>query len=518
MNIKSKLRRGFEQAAPDVWGQVQGKLPQQKKTAAQAVPMNTQKKSPLWETLSTAAALAMAVVLVGGSLWMYLTYGPLRPSTGAVPTYPSKPTSTTQPHEPTDPVEPRPEIYIETLDYMAENILYPWYLRDVVYTEPETKTPLASVCPDGIFVLPKTLGSYSYEFHFDSWSGELLGIEITAYTNTVQEFIPQSVAEAIALLNGGIQSLTVKETQFIPTGTSGYYAITLIGVADEWSGPAYYIHAQTGRLLALGAEIVPDYTVGPPSTEDTTPPDGILSEDEAIYIAMKRADVTECSVECLFDLTFPAYHVTLDDGKYIYDITVDFHTGEIIAFPTPVLKGDIPEIPVPPTEPTEPQGELAEIAVLFQYYKENWYNMSLTSFYTKPQEVNLAKFFYNGFQDIPAKGPTAEEAELLKDMPGFDVAYDLIRLPRERMEAVLQEFWGLQLSDFDLNGLYYVASTDTYYLSHTDAAGLIDIQFENLVKAEDGTITVDYTDGIRKGTVTLAPNGDSYRVVANKER
>ena len=515
MNIKSKLRRGFEKAAPDVWGQVQWKLPQQKKTAAQRTPMNTQRKSPLWEALSAAAALVVAVAVVGGSLWMYLTYGPLRPSTGGVPTYPSDPTSDTPLHGPTDPVEPRPEIYVETLDYMAENILYPWYLRDVVYTEPETKTPLASVCPDGIFVLPKTLGSYSYEFHFDSWSGELLGIEITAYTNTVQEFIPQSVAEAIALLNGGIHELTVKDTQFIPTGTSGYYAITLIGVAVEWSGPAYYIHAQTGRLLALGEEIVPDYTVGPPNNDDTTP--GIISENEAIAIAMECAGVTECGVECLFDLTFPAYHVTLDDGKYIYEITVDFHTGEIIAFPTPVLKEDITEIPVPPTETTEPQGELAEIAALFQYYKENWYNMSLTSFYTKPQEVNLAKFFYNGFQDIPAKGPTAEEAELLKDMPGFDVAYDLIRLPRERMEAVLQEFWGLQLSDFDLNGLYYVASTDTYYLSHTDAAGLIDIQFKNLVKAEDGTITVDYTDGIRKGTVTLAPNGDSYRVVANVE-
>lgn len=329
MNIKSKLRRGFEQAAPDVWGQVQGKLPQQKKTAAQAVPVNTQKKSPLWETLSTAAALAMAVVLVGGSLWMYLTYGPLRPS-NPDPNLSTIPTDSTPPS--TEPTEP----------------------PTVPPTEPSTEPTLPNTEP------------------------------------------------------------TVPPTE----------------------PPA-------------------------PPTEPTVPP------------------------------TEP---------------------------PVPPTEPPTEPPAEPPTEPTEPQGELAEIAVLFQYYKENWYNMSLTSFYTKPQEVNLAKFFYNGFQDIPAKGPTAEEAELLKDMPGFDVAYDLIRLPRERMEAVLQEFWGLQLSDFDLNGLYYVASTDTYYLSHTDAAGLIDIQFENLVKAEDGTITVDYTDGIRKGTVTLAPNGDSYRVVANKER
>ena len=146
--------------------------------------------------------------------------------------------------------------------------------------------------------------------------------------------------------------------------------------------------------------------------------------------------------------------------------------------------------------------------------------MSLTSFYTKPQEANLGKFFYNGFKDIHAKLPTPEEIDLLKDMPGFEAGFDLIRLPAERMEAVLQEFWGLQLSDFDLRkrSLYYVESTDTYYLSHTDAAGLRDIQFENLIKAADGTVTVDYTAGIRKGTVTLVPYGDSYRVVANIER
>lgn len=545
MRMKKKLRRSFDHAAPDAWGRIQGELPQQqKKTAARGITMSVHKKSPLWEALSTAAALAMAVVFLGGGLWMYLTYGPLRPSSGG-PGVPMEPTDSIDPSftmDPTDPIDPRPEVYVEVLDYFAENILYPWYLRDVVYSEPCTKTLLETVCPDGIYVLPKTMGSYSYEFHFDSWDGKLLGIVITGYTDTVKEFIPESVAEAIALLNGGMETLTVKSTQLIQTGSSGYYAISLIGVADEWSGPTYYIHAQTGRLLTLGEEVEPEWTVGPPASEDPLPPDGIITEDEAIAIAMKRAGVTECSVECRFDLTFPAYNVTLDDGKYIYKITVDFHTGDILAFPTPVLKEDITEIPVPPTEPpsepleppvtpdettpaepTEPseyQEELEKLKGLFKFGKENWYNMSLTSFYTKPEEANLGKFFYNGFKDIPAAGPTPEEAELLKNMPGFEAGFDLIRLPAERMEAVLQEFWGLQLSDFDLSksSLYYVESKDCYYLSHTDAAGFVDIQFENLVKAEDGTITVDYTASYLKGTLTLVPHGDSYRVVANKER
>ena len=111
MRMKKKLRRSFDHIAPDAWGRIQGELPQQqKKTADRGITMSVQKKSPLWEALSTAAALAMAVVLLGGGLWMYLTYGPLRPS-NPDPGLSSRPTeSTPVPTEPsTEPTQPPTE-------------------------------------------------------------------------------------------------------------------------------------------------------------------------------------------------------------------------------------------------------------------------------------------------------------------------------------------------------------------------------------------------------------------------
>ena len=173
-----------------------------------------------------------------------------------------------------------------------------------------------------------------------------------------------------------------------------------------------------------------------------------------------------------------------------------------------------------PTDPSVPNTELAALEMLFQYGKENWYNFALTGYYTEPKEIDLAKFFGGGFQDIPAAGPTPEEIGLLKDMPGFDAGFDLIRLPAERMEAVLQEFWGIGLSEFDLSksALYYVESTNCYYLSKTDAGGCSRVQFESMVVAENGIITVEYMADYRKGTLTLMQEGDGYRILSNIAR
>ena len=105
MNIKSKLRRGFDQAAPDVWGRIQEKLPQQKKTADRGITMSMEKRSAFREFVSTAAAFVVMVTLVGGGLWMYLTYGPLRPSNP----------------DPKPPVDPDPEPSTEPATQATES-------------------------------------------------------------------------------------------------------------------------------------------------------------------------------------------------------------------------------------------------------------------------------------------------------------------------------------------------------------------------------------------------------------
>lgn len=171
-----------------------------------------------------------------------------------------------------------------------------------------------------------------------------------------------------------------------------------------------------------------------------------------------------------------------------------------------------------PSESSQPNNsaELAALEELFKFGKEGWYNMALTSYYTTTTDVDISNFFYNGFADLPTDKPTDTEKELLKDMPGFDPEFDLIRLPADRMDAVLQQYFGAGLSQFDVSDLWYVESTNTYYLSHTDAVGFIELVFERMETAGDGTITIYYMADSMPGILKLKASGDGYRILSNQ--
>lgn len=192
MRMKDKIRRSFDRAAPDVLGRVLQELPAQN-SAPTARPMPIPPKTSRFrEFVAAAAALALLVSLVGGTVWYVGNAGPQSGNTN--------PTSDTLS---TDPIEPMPEVYVEDLDYLAEEILYPWYLRDFDYVEPEVKTLVGTVCTDDVYILQKVMGSYYYEFHFDAFSGELLAIEVLNYTGTAQKYLSEYVARAIAELEEG---------------------------------------------------------------------------------------------------------------------------------------------------------------------------------------------------------------------------------------------------------------------------------------------------------------------------
>lgn len=175
----------------------------------------------------------------------------------------------------------------------------------------------------------------------------------------------------------------------------------------------------------------------------------------------------------------------------------------------------------PTTEPTEPirDEELVMLEELFRFKRGNWYNLALTCYYTIPSELDVYKFFYNGFPDIPSNYATAEERELLKDMPNFDLLEycEITQLPAERMDAVLKEYFGIPLSAFDMTGnpLYYVESTDCYYIFHNDANGCIDLTFHSMEKPSNGTIIIHYTAAGKGGILTLLPVENGYMILSN---
>ena len=153
----------------------------------------------------------------------------------------------------------------------------------------------------------------------------------------------------------------------------------------------------------------------------------------------------------------------------------------------------------------------------------NW-NVLLCSFFDDPLQIDLEELFYNGF-DGEAK-ITAEEIAGIEKLLGRELETDIIRCPAERMDAALEELFGLRLEDYGedaLSDFLYLESTDCYYLYHGDAMFRYQLRVVGTRTLENGNIEVYYLEnylyglnGREQGVVTLKPVGDSYIVISNK--
>ena len=175
-----------------------------------------------------------------------------------------------------------------------------------------------------------------------------------------------------------------------------------------------------------------------------------------------------------------------------------------------------------PTEaPTDPAAdELAAFNALFGDMG-SWYNKALLCQYTSPAQLKLKVLFYSGFAGESNKPTDAERAELM-DQPGFDINYDLIRLPADKMNQVLTDYFGITLDEIDDAGfenLVFLKSTNCYYRMASDAMALENFKATAVETQENGTIRVSYTAGYNDAAyvVTLMPNGDGYWILSNEQ-
>lgn len=173
-------------------------------------------------------------------------------------------------------------------------------------------------------------------------------------------------------------------------------------------------------------------------------------------------------------------------------------------------------------DPEDPR--LAEFDALFGPMNSR-YNWALTSQYANPTFVDLELLFYLGFSDESLK-PTDAEWEELKDIPGFDINFDLVRLPVDKMNQVLTRYFGITLEDVDASGfegLVYLESTNCYYRMGTDTEVVENFKATAVEDLEDGTVRLSYTGtsyalgGNGTGVAVLKPVGDGYQIVSNKK-
>lgn len=197
---------------------------------------------------------------------------------------------------------------------------------------------------------------------------------------------------------------------------------------------------------------------------------------------------------------------------------------------TPTTEGTTPPTTVPPTT----GGEEMDLEFFNALFKNDFANGERNGFYAATTHsyttldimtLNFKYYFELGYPDEP-EVTKAELDELAKIAPTGLQNYVCKRLPKDKVEAELSTVFGISLSRLrkvDLQGLYYLESTDSYYCFQTRP--LSNIGFASalaVTKNDNNTISVLYTDGkqtdgeANKYMITLKPSGDSYHVLSNE--
>lgn len=155
---------------------------------------------------------------------------------------------------------------------------------------------------------------------------------------------------------------------------------------------------------------------------------------------------------------------------------------------------------------------------LFRDYT-SWFNRAITCEYDSPEQIGIYSFFHSGFKGEPKI--TDEEWAQLKNMQGFGAPWgDIYRLPQDKMNAVLTEYFGITLEDVDptgFNALAYLESTNCYYFKASAPNSIENFKADRVDRNSDGTIDVYYNVSYKGDyVVTIKPNGDGYRILSNR--
>ena len=177
-------------------------------------------------------------------------------------------------------------------------------------------------------------------------------------------------------------------------------------------------------------------------------------------------------------------------------------------------------------KPTEPvQDDLAKFNALFGELG-SWYNRALTCEYTDPAQLRLTYLFLAAFNEASNQVTDSEIAQLkalYEHNPDYaaDIQnHHITRLPVDRMNQVMQYYFGITLDAVDTAGfddMDYLESTNCYYIIGGGASATMDFNTTSVETLEDGTIRVYYTANYEDTVyvVTLMPYGDGYRILSN---
>lgn len=232
----------------------------------------------------------------------------------------------------------------------------------------------------------------------------------------------------------------------------------------------------------------------------------------ALWILISMVWLAGCNQEENVNATSTDRHET-EQGESNQPETTQPETGET---EIPAVREGVPLS----------EEELNPYRELFGQY-QTWYSQALTSLYASPEKIDLRELFYNGILDDPDRyNLTEEEEEFLAPVwAEYSCRLDTTRIPAEKMDEVLNQYFGISLEETEGTGLdtfVYFQEMNCYYNYSGDTNTMrADIHEGYLL--EDGTIALyydipDYRFENEKGyVVTVRPTEDDLQIVSNLE-
>ncbi len=330
-----------------------------------------------------------------------------------------------------------------------------------------------------------------------SWYGRVLAHEYDRPENILlgrifaggfpEESKELTEQEKTLLKENGDRTVLRLPVERINAALQEYYGITVEDLNDAPTGlPGFMYLAETNCYYLIGSNFKPAQDVVIGKTE--------VLQDGTVLTEYTKDGSVDIYIFAMREARPGTFHILFNRKG-----TIDEQTG----------KAD----------------ELKKLNALFADFNSR-YNWAAGQFYQSPENLKLLHYFYGGFKG-ESQRPTDAEWKELEGRPGFNINYDLFRLPVDKINADLQKHFGITLDDLShesFDGLVYLQSTNCYYFMGTGVNGCADgFQATNVQTQPDGTLLVTYTVQsnsaiYRKSTcqMGLKAVGDGYQILYNR--
>ncbi len=490
-DMDKKIRQAFENATPDVLDTVLSRCESQKGAVK---PMKTTKKKS--KILTIAAAAAIVVLLFGiGIVGARLLAPPTEPGpadTGVMYT----PTDTTGDTTPTIPVQPA--IFNE--DTAKAYALT--YAKEEFPLDEHASMRITDVYMDSTGYYEVLVESQNYMgFYRIENDGKTHGLKlVTKYdAGTGMVMIDSEEAIRIALAYAKFSRDQVTDLEAELMDNKLYWEVEFDCQKQEY---LFIIDAYTGEVMYTNHS---GNGNGNQHQQQNQLGNTQIKQVVLEHAGLADKDIT-LQIERDFDDAIPHYDVEFVYDGYEYDYKVDKYY-QILSWEKEPVDGD--------------DYRFKQYDDLFGDYS-SYYNRAVGHTYDSPKELQLKKFFTSGFAGESQKPTDAEWAEL-EGKPGFNINYDLFRLPVDKMNAELRKYFGITLDDLSaksFDGLVYLESTNCYYFMATAPDGVAEgFVADDVDQLSDGTFIVSYTLSYPAGKefeVGFKRNGDGYIILFNR--